>query len=135
MAPTCAIERDIARRIFHTPLMLMILYGIPNCDTVKKARLWMQQQGRDVRFHDFKKTGVPTERLDAWVEALGWERLLNRHGTAWRKLDDTLRAGVTDAQSAKRVMLAHPSVIKRPVVEWGDASISVGFEPSAWAGR
>ena len=113
----------------------MVVYGIPNCDTVKKARLWMQQQGRDVRFHDFKNTGVPTERLDAWVEALGWERLLNRRGTAWHKLDDTLRAGVTDAQSAKRVMLAHPSVIKRPVVEWGDASISVGFEPSAWAGR
>jgi Spx/MgsR family transcriptional regulator len=135
MAPTCAIELDIVRRIFHTPLMRMILYGIPNCDTVKRARLWLQQHGRDVRFHDFKKAGVPSERLDAWVEALGWERLLNRRGTAWHKLDDTLRAGVTDAQSAKRAMLAHPSVIKRPVVEWTGGAITVGFSAADWACR
>ena len=115
--------------------MTVTLYGIPGCDTVRKARAWLQAQARDVHFYDFKKAGVPSDRLDAWMEALGWERLLNRHGTAWRKLDDTLRAGVTDAQSAKRVMLAHPSVIKRPVVEWGDGSVTVGFDPAGWASR
>lgn len=115
--------------------MRTILYGIPNCDTVKRARSWLQQHGRDVQFHDFKKAGVPSDRLDAWVEALGWERLLNRQGTAWRKLDDTLRAGVSDARTAKRVMLAHPNVIKRPVVDWAGGDITVGFNASDWTGR
>ena len=115
--------------------MAITLYGIANCDTVKKARAWLQQQGRDVRFHDFKKAGVPADRLDAWLVAAGWERLLNRRGTAWRQLDEALRAPVVDAASARTVMLAHASVIKRPVVEWADGAITIGFDADDWSRR
>ena len=114
---------------------LLRLYGIPNCDTVKKARAWLQQQACDVEFHDFKKAGVPVDRLDAWIGAVGWERLLNRSGTTWRKLDEPVRAAVIGAASAKRLMLAQSSVIKRPVVEWADGAISVGFDADAWSRR
>jgi len=111
------------------------LYGIPNCDTVKKARAWLDENGVEVQFHDFKKSGVPPARLDAWLKAVGWERLLNRKGTTWRKLDEALRESTVDAASARRVMLDQPSVIKRPVVEWTDGSITVGFDPAGWAAR
>jgi arsenate reductase len=115
--------------------MTTTLYGIPNCDTVKKARAWLQEHGVDVQFHDFKKAGVPAARLDAWAKAVGWERLVNRQGTTWRKLDDTLRDATVDAPSAKRLMLEQPSVIKRPVVEWADGRITVGFDAADWAQR
>jgi arsenate reductase len=115
--------------------MTITLYGITNCDTVKKARTWLQSQGRDVRFHDLKKGGVPHDRLGAWIEAVGWERLLNRQGTTWRKLDVPLRESIVDAATAKVLMLAQPSVIKRPVVEWADGAITVGFDPIDWAAR
>ncbi len=108
------------------------LYGIPNCDTVKKARAWLAEQGVTYEFHDFKKQGVPNSRLDHWMEQLGWEKLVNRRGTTWRKLDAATQAAVTDAASAKALMLAQPSVIKRPIVEWA-AQTTVGFEPQAWA--
>ncbi len=111
----------------------MKLYGIPNCDTVKKARAWLAAQGVDCAFHDFKKQGVPPDRLDAWLAAAGWETLLNRKGTAWRALDEATRAAVVDAATARAVMLMHTSVIKRPVVEWPDGRISVGFDPARWA--
>ncbi|MCC9598871.1 MULTISPECIES: ArsC family reductase [unclassified Rubrivivax] len=111
----------------------MIVYGIPNCDTVKRARAWLAEQGHDYRFHDFKKAGVPEVRLDAWIAALGWEPLVNRQGTTWRKLDETVRAGVVDAASARALMLAQASVIKRPVVEWDDGRITVGFDAARWA--
>ncbi len=113
----------------------MIVYGIPNCDTVKKARAWLAEHGRAHHFHDFKKAGVPADRLDAWLAAVGWEVLLNRKGTAWRGLDDAVRAGVADAATARAVMQASPSVIKRPVVEWDDGRISVGFDAARWAER
>ena len=113
----------------------MTLYGIPNCDTVKKARGWLKAQGRDVNFHDYKKAGVPAERLDAWLRAAGWERVLNRKGNAWRALDESLRDGVVDEASAKRVMLAHASTLKRPIVEWPDGAITVGFDEGDWARR
>lgn len=109
------------------------LYGIPNCDTVKRARSWLAEHGHQVHFHDFKKLGVPPERLDTWIAQLGWERLLNRQGSTWRKLDESLRAAVQDAATARALMLAQPSVIKRPVVEWGEAgSPTVGFDPASW---
>jgi arsenate reductase (glutaredoxin) len=111
------------------------LYGISNCDTVKKARAWLQAHEREIPFHDFKKSGVPPDRLDEWVSSLGWERLLNRKGTTWRKLDDKQRDSVVGAQSAKQLMLEHPSVIKRPVVEWADGSITVGFDEADWKQR
>jgi Spx/MgsR family transcriptional regulator len=112
--------------------MAKTLYGISNCDAVKRARAWFADNGIEVAFHDFKKAGVPPQRLDAWLETAGWERLLNRKGTAWRQLDESVRAGVVDAASARAVMLTQPSVIKRPVVEWDAASITVGFDPAAW---
>ena len=114
--------------------MSIILYGIPNCDTVKKARAWLDQAGVAYTFHDFKKAGVPAGRLQAWSAAVGWDKLLNRQGTTWRKLDPAVQAGVHDARSAAELMVAQPSVIKRPVVEWPDG-VTVGFDPAAWASR
>ncbi len=111
---------------------MIILYGIPNCDTVKKARTWLTAQGLPHEFHDFKKAGVPADRLAAWEAELGWEKLLNRKGTTWRKLDPADQAGAVDATSAQALMRAQPSLIKRPVVEWGNRN-TVGFDPAVWA--
>jgi arsenate reductase (glutaredoxin) len=111
------------------------LYGIPNCDSVKKARAWLVAQGIEVAFVDFKKQGVPQAALEVWIQALGWQAVLNTRGTTWRKLDDAARAGVTDAPSAQALMLAHPSVIKRPVVAWTDGRVSVGFDAADWHNR
>lgn len=105
----------------------LTIYGIPNCDTVKRARAWLAGQGHDAAFHDFKKQGVPADRLAAWESALGWERLVNRQGTTWRKLDDATRAAVVDAASARALLQAQPSVIKRPVIEWEGGAVTVGF--------
>jgi len=113
-----------------------VVYGIPNCDTVKRARAWLAEQGVEHRFHDFKKAGVPLPQLDAWLQQLGWQRLLNRQGTTWRKLDEAAKASsVADAASARSLMLEQPSVIKRPVVEWADGSLTVGFQLDDWNGR
>ena len=115
-----------------------ILYGIRNCDTVKRARLWLDEHQLPYVFHDFKTQGVPPSALDEWLAAVGWEVLVNRQGTTWRKLDEATRAAVTDGASARAVALATPSVIKRPVVAWGGAAagaITVGFKPEAWAAR
>jgi Spx/MgsR family transcriptional regulator len=115
--------------------MTPTLYGIPNCDTVKRARAWLLEQGVDHVFHDFKKAGVPAAHLDAWMKAQGWEKVLNRKGTMWRKLDAAVQAGVVDPASARAVMLGQASTIKRPVVEWSDGSITVGFDEADWARR
>jgi arsenate reductase (glutaredoxin) len=115
--------------------MNIILYGIPNCDTVKRARAWLAGHHADVTWHDFKKQGVPEAALDGWLQAVGWEKLLNRQGTTWRKLDAATQASVTDAASAKRLMLIQASVIKRPVVQWGDGEITVGFSEGIFADR
>lgn len=111
------------------------VYGIPNCDTVKKARAWLAEQAVPYSFHDFKKQGVPADLLPSWLAAVGWETLLNRKGTTWRKLHEATRLAVADDASATAVMLANPSVIKRPVVVWGDGAVSVGFSAEAFAGR
>ena len=111
------------------------LYGIPNCDTVKKARAWLADAGVDYRFHDFKKQGVPAERLDGWLRAPDAGKLLNRQGTTWRKLDAAEQARAGDAQGARTLMLAQPSVIKRPVVEWPDGTVTVGFDAAQWTLR
>jgi Spx/MgsR family transcriptional regulator len=108
--------------------MSITLYGIPNCETVKKARAAVEQKGLAYTFHDFKKQGVPEQRLDAWIAALGWEALVNRKGTTWRKLDEASRAGIVDAASAKALMLAQASVIKRPVVEQGGRVLGAGLD-------
>ena len=113
---------------------MIILYGIPSCDTVKKARTWLSEHGQIHTFHDFKKQGVPPEQLARWTQAAGWEKLLNRKGTTWRKLDAQAQAAVVDGASAQSLMLASPSMIKRPVVDWGK-DITVGFDPALWAER
>ncbi|HSM20581.1 MAG TPA: ArsC family reductase [Rubrivivax sp.] len=110
-----------------------VVHGIPHCDTVKRARAWLQAQGVGYRFHDFKKSGVPPERLDAWIAVLGWEALVNRRGTTWRQLDEAARATVVDAASARALMLAAPSVVKRPVLDGPSGGITVGFDPGRWA--
>jgi arsenate reductase len=109
----------------------MKLYGIKNCDTVKKARKWLDENGIEHEFHDFKKDGLDSELLSQWEQAVGWETLLNRRGTTWRKLPDEVRDTIS-AQSAHDIMLENPSIIKRPVVD-RDGEISVGFNADEWA--
>ncbi|MDP2816826.1 MAG: arsenate reductase [Polaromonas sp.] len=111
---------------------MITVYGISNCDTVKKARAWLVAQGLAHQFHDFKKLGVPAGRLPVWEQAVGWQKLLNRQGTTWRKLDAPVQASATDAAGALAVMQTHASVIKRPVVEWPGGQITVGFDPETW---
>lgn len=106
--------------------MTTTLYGIPNCDTVKKARVWLAANGHDIAFHDFKKQGLERATVAAWLEQLDWEVLVNRKGTTWRKLSDERRAAVVDKASALALMLEAPSVIKRPVLA-GAGKFSVGF--------
>ncbi len=118
-----------------TPHPTPTVYGIPNCSTVKGARVWLTEQGVDYVFHDFKKQGVPADLLPGWLAQVGWETLVNRKGTTWRKLDETTRSVVVDNASATALMLAQPSVIKRPVVLWGDGRITVGFSAEAFAAR
>ncbi|MEJ6022243.1 ArsC family reductase [Ramlibacter sp. PS4R-6] len=115
--------------------MALTVYGIPNCDTVKKARAWLAERGVEHAFHDFKKQGVPPALLDRWISELGWEKLVNRNGTTWRKLSPQVQAGVTDATSAKRLMQENVSVIKRPVVEWNRKFTTVGFDAAQWQER
>ncbi|SFR50786.1 arsenate reductase [Marinobacter daqiaonensis] len=109
----------------------MKLYGIKSCDTVKKARKWLDDNGIAHDFHDFKKDGLDEALLSRWERAIGWEALINRRGTTWRKLPEELRDTIS-AQTAHEIMLANPSIIKRPVVESGD-SVSVGFNADIWA--
>ena len=110
--------------------MTIHLYGIPNCDTVKKARKWLDTNGIDYSFHDYKKEGADAGKLAAWADAVGWEVLLNKRGTTFRKLPD---ADKTDIDRAKAIdlMLQHPSMIKRPVVEH-PGGVLVGFSESEW---
>ena len=110
------------------------LYGIPNCDTVKKARAWLAARGVEVRFHDLRRDGVSHEELARWTAEVGWETLLNRKGTTWRGLPEPERATASDIRGACHLMARHPSLIKRPVVQWPQG-LSVGFEPERWAER
>lgn len=115
--------------------MAAILYGIPNCDTVKKARTWLDLHGVAYTFHDFRKAGLSRELVDAWLADVPWEVLVNRKGTTWRQLDPATQASLTDEASAHALMQQHASVIKRPVVEWSNGSVTVGFDPADWADR
>jgi Spx/MgsR family transcriptional regulator len=114
---------------------MITLYGIPNCDTVKKARTWLTDHGVDYTFHDFKKQGVPTNMLPDWITALGLDTLINHKGPTWRKLDAATQASVVDAASATAVVLANSSVIKRPLVVWADGTVTVGFSEALFAQR
>ncbi|AZI38346.1 hypothetical protein NT2_01_02470 [Caenibius tardaugens NBRC 16725] len=111
--------------------MTVTLYGIPNCDTVKKARKWLDAQGIAYTFHDYKKAGADPAKLQSWVDAKGWETVLNRVGTTFRKLPDADREGL-DAAKAVALMAVHTSTIKRPVVEY-PGGLLVGFKEPEWA--
>jgi len=102
------------------------IYGIPNCDTMKKARKWLENNGVEYEFHDYKKQGVPEANLKKWVKSAGWEIILNKRGTTWRKLPDDIKNNIDEASSIQ-VMLDNPSAIKRPVLEDGK-TILVGFK-------
>jgi arsenate reductase (glutaredoxin) len=111
--------------------MTLTLYGIPNCDTVKKARVWLDAHGVAFVFHDYKKAGIDRPRLEAWVGEHGWETVLNRAGTTFRALPEADKTGL-DAARAVDLMLAQPSMIKRPVLDLGDRTL-VGFRPEVYA--
>lgn len=110
--------------------MAITLFGIPNCDTMKKARRWLDANDVAYQFHDYKKAGVPEKELKQWVKNVGWEILLNRRGTTWRKLDDDTKNNIDEA-SAIRVMTENPSAIKRPVLKTDDALL-VGFSEDTY---
>lgn len=120
--------------------MTIDIYGIPNCDTVKKARAWLDERGKAYAFHDYKKDGVDPARLDRWADAAGWDVLLNTRGTTFRQLPEAERKDI-DRARALALMAAHPSLIKRPVVEHPDDSgadgsrvgMLVGFDADRWS--
>lgn len=110
---------------------MITLYGIPNCDTVKKARAWLTAQGVAHRFNDHRADGLDPVQLRAWVGELGWETVLNRAGTTFRSVPEADRAGL-DADRAVALMLAQPGMIKRPILDLGDRRL-IGFGPDVWA--
>jgi arsenate reductase len=107
------------------------IYGIKNCDTMKKARAWLDQRGVDYAFHDYKVSGIDRERLERWSKKVGWETLLNRAGTTFKKLPDKDKQGLTEAK-AVTLMLAQPSMVKRPVLDLGGGKLVVGFKPEIY---
>ena len=109
---------------------MITLYGIPNCDTMKKARQWLDARGLDYVFHDYRKQGLDERTLRAWVAELGWETLLNRRGMMWRKVPQEVREGI-DEETAIALMLETPSIIKRPVLDTCEAR-HVGFKPEQY---
>ena len=112
--------------------MPITLYGIKNCDTMKKARAWLDNHGVDYAFHDYKTAGIEHAKLEGWAKKVGWEMLLNRAGTTFKKLPDQDKESVTEKR-AVALMLAQPSMIKRPVLELGGGKLLVGFKPEIYA--
>jgi Spx/MgsR family transcriptional regulator len=112
--------------------MPITIYGIKNCDTMKKARAWLDKHGVDYAFHDYKTAGIERERLERWAKKADWETLLNRAGTTFKKLPDKDKDSVTE-KKAIMLMLAQPSMIKRPVLELGGSKLLVGFKPEQYA--
>ena len=113
--------------------MTTTIYGIKACDTMQKARAWLDGHGVAYAFHDYKAQGIDRARLEGWAKVVGWETLLNRNGTTFRKLPDADKAGLTEVK-AIGLMLAQPSMIKRPVLE-ADGGLLIGFKPEAYAAR
>jgi arsenate reductase len=133
-ADRCRVARIWDRRVsghfFKARRNVIVIYGIRNCDTMKKARAWLEARKIAYRFHDYKADGVEKPRLEYWASQLGWEALLNRAGTTFRKLPEADRSGVTE-KKAIALMLAQPSMIKRPILEKG-GKIAAGFRPEQY---
>ncbi|EKF75100.1 arsC-like protein [Alcanivorax hongdengensis A-11-3] len=110
--------------------MELTVFGIKNCDTMKKAMKWLDDNGIAYHFHDYKKEGVNTQALRQWIDTLGWETVINRRGTTWRKLDEALRDSM-DADKAMQVAQDNPSIIKRPILQ-NDSILTAGFKADAW---
>ena len=110
---------------------MITLYGIPNCDTVKKARTWLEANGHAFTFHDFKKAGLDQATVNTWLKQVPWETLVNKKGTTWRGLPDTTKVAIVDAASATQLMLENTSVIKRPVLCTNN-QVLVGFDPAQY---
>ena len=108
--------------------MSLTIYGIKNCDTMKKARAWLDEAGKPYAFHDYKTAGIDRARLEGWAKKVGWEALLNRSGTTFRKLPEAAKEGLTE-KKALALMLEQPSMIRRPVLEAPDGKLLVGFKP------
>jgi arsenate reductase len=113
-------------------VVAITIYGIKNCDTMKKARAWLDKRGVAYAFHDYKTAGIERERLEQWEKKVGWETLLNRAGTTFRKLPDKDKAALS-AKKAMALMLAQPSMIKRPVLALGGGKLLVGFQPELYS--
>lgn len=111
----------------------MIVYGIPNCNTVKKARTWLDENGFTPEFHDFKKQGITAEKLREWCNTFGWEKVLNKKGTTWRGLSAADQESVTDQESAIRILLKYVSAIKRPIVEVNAKPVLISFDETDYA--
>lgn len=110
------------------------IYGIPNCDTVKKARNWLAEHGKSARFHDFRKDGLDAAQVARWYGAVG-DKLINRKGTTWRGLDAAAQQSAADPAGAQTLAVSFPALVKRPVVEWPDGTVTVGFDAADWAAR
>ncbi len=112
----------------------MIVYGIKNCNTVKKALHWLKEHNIDHQFHDYKKLGITAEKIREWQDTVSWELLINKRGTTWRKLSAEVQEQVTNAEAAKDVMIAQTSLIKRPIIETKDHLI-VGFDENEYQSK
>ena len=111
---------------------MLTMYGIKNCDTIKKARKYLEARGVDCRFHDYRADGLDAALLQKFIDQLGWEALLNTRGTTWRKLSEETRSAVNNAAAAREVMLENPAIIKRPLLWSADGSMLLGFSENAY---
>lgn len=112
------------------------LYGIPNCNTVKKARTWLEQNNATYHFHNYKKEGVTSDKLSSWTKQVGWEKLVNKAGTTWKKLSQELKESIVDVNAAETLMKSQNSVIKRPVLENSKGEIiAIGFSESDYESK
>ena len=111
----------------------MIVYGIPNCNTVKKARVWLEENGFTPEFYDFKKQGISIEKLNQWCDVFGWEVVLNKKGTTWRNLSPDVQKSIVDQKSAVAILLENTSAIKRPVIEVDGKAVLISFNEDGYA--